>query len=177
MHNFGKITCAVLSACLLACLAAGCTSKEDESTSNAGADSTSATSAASAASGTAADSYKDGSYTAEGSYDDQGYKPVVKATVSGGKLSALDCDEVKEDGSSKKALSQSGQYGMKEKAGAKGEWHEEVALFEKAAVEQGLDAISFGSDGKTDAISGCTISVSHFAALARQALQQAAQQP
>ncbi|MCI8360896.1 MAG: FMN-binding protein [Clostridiales bacterium] len=175
MHTFGKIICAALSACLLACLAAGCTSKKDESSSNASGGSTSTASVTSAASGTAAGSHKDGTYTAEGSYDDQGYKPVVKVTVSGGKLSALDCDEVKEDGSSKKSLSQSGQYGMKEKAGAKGEWHEEAALFEKAAVEKGLDAISFGSDGKTDAISGCTISVSHFAALAREALQKAAQ--
>lgn len=173
MRYLRKLICAALAACLLASLAAGCTSKKNENTSGAGAGGATTTSATSAASGSAAGSYKDGTYTAEGDYDDQGYKPVVKATVTGGKLTALDCDEVKEDGSGKKALSESGQYGMKEKAGAKGEWHEEVALFEKAAVEKGLDGISFGSDGKTDAISGCTISVSHFAALAREALQQA----
>lgn len=171
MRMFRKIICAALSACLLASLSAGCTSKKDENTSN-GASGSGAASVTSAASGAATGSYKDGVYTAEGDYDDQGYKPVVKATVTGGKLTALDCDEVKEDGSGKKAFSESGQYGMKA-GGAQAEWHEEVALFEKAAVEKGLDAISFGSDGKTDAISGCTIKVSHFASLARQALQQA----
>lgn len=173
MRMFRKIICAALAACLLASLSAGCTSKKDENTSN-GASGSGAASVTSAVSGAGAGTgaYKDGVYTAEGDYDDQGYKPVVKATVTGGKLTALDCDEVKEDGSGKKALSESGQYGMKA-GGAQAEWHEEVALFEKAAVEKGLDAISFGSDGKTDAISGCTIKVSHFASLARQALQQA----
>lgn len=165
-----------LAALLLTASAAGCSSKKDEGASGGSSTASHTSTSAPASAGGAGEGstlYKDGSYTAEGDYDDQGYKTVVTVTVEDGRLASLSCDQVTADGDSKKELSQSGAYGMKEKGGAAAEWHEEVAAFEAAAVEKGLDNIPTGSDGKTDAISGCTIAVSEFISLARQALDKA----
>ena len=170
-----RMLAAGLAALLLTATTAGCSSQKDEDASG-GSSAVSHTSASAPSSGGTSEGstlYKDGSYTAEGDYDDQGYKTVVTVTVEDGRLASLSCDQVTADGGSKKELSQSGAYGMKEKGGAAAEWHEEVAAFEAAAVEKGLDNIPTGSDGKTDAISGCTIAVSEFIALARQALDKA----
>ena len=169
MRKTVKIITTVLAACLLAGSAASCTSKKDGEPSSSGTATTSAVTSASSA-GTAA--YKDGTHTAESDYNDQGYKTVVKVTVKDGKLTTVDCDEIDKDGGSKKALSESGEYGMKA-GGAQAEWHEEVAAFEKAVVEKGVDAITIKDDGKTDAITGCTISVGHFVTVTKEALKKA----
>lgn len=143
------------------------TSSSPALTSNAGV-----TSPTSDAMGQAA--YKDGTYTAEDDYNEDGYKAVVTAVIQAGKLTTLTCDEIDRAGGSKKTLSETGQYGMKEKGGAAAQWHEEVAAFETAVVEKGLAAIPLGTDGKTDAVAGCTISVSRFAVLIQEALDKAA---
>ena len=161
--------------CALALLAtlAGCSSKKDETSSSTSTltSNNTVTSPTSGAMGQV--SYKDGTYTAEDDYNEDGYKAVVTATIENGRLSALRCDELDREGGSKKALSESGQYGMKEKSGAAAEWHEEVAAFEKAVVQNGLSAIPLDSNGKTDAVTGCTISVSRFASLTQEALDKA----
>ena len=77
-------------------------------------------------------------------------------------------------GSTKKALKN--EYGMKgHPYGSKiGEWYEQVEKLEAAIVEhQGTDFLALGEDGKTDAVSGCTISISALVEATNKALAQA----
>ncbi len=117
--------------------------------------------------------YKDGEYKATaGDYDDQGYKSTVEVVVKDGKVYSVDCDaDHKEDGT-KKAHSESGKYNMKA-GGAKADWHEEIAFFERHVVEKGVEDIKLDTYGKTDTITGCTISVSEYVKLINEALEKA----
>ena len=55
-----------------------------------------------------------------------------------------------------------------------GEWYEQVEKLEAAIVEhQGTDFLALGEDGKTDAVSGCTISISALVEATNKALEQA----
>ena len=55
-----------------------------------------------------------------------------------------------------------------------GEWDEQVKKLEAAIVEhQGTDFLALGEDGKTDAVSGCTISISALVEAANNALEKA----
>lgn len=77
-------------------------------------------------------------------------------------------------GSTKKALKD--EYGMKgHPYGSQiGEWYEQVEKLENAIVEhQGTTFLALDKDGKTDAVSGCTISVSALVEAANKALEQA----
>lgn len=77
-------------------------------------------------------------------------------------------------GSTKKALKD--EYGMKgHPYGSQiGEWYEQVENLENAIVEhQGTTFLALDKDGKTDAVSGCTISVSALVEAANKALEQA----
>ena len=100
-----------------------------------------------------------------GTYEDQivGAESTVtvKVTVdNNGKITSVFFDETNKD-STKKALGYN--YGMKAYAGAAYEWFEQVEALEKAIVEnQGTDFITLDANGKTDAVSGCTISVNHL---------------
>ena len=54
-------------------------------------------------------------------------------------------------------------YGMKAYAGSAKEWYEQADAFDAYAVgktAEELMKLSVGSDGKTDAISGCTMAIS-----------------
>lgn len=77
-------------------------------------------------------------------------------------------------GSTKKTLKD--EYGMKgHPYGSQvGEWYEQVEKLENAIVEhQGTTFLALDKDGKTDAVSGCTISVSALVEAANKALEQA----
>ena len=57
---------------------------------------------------------------------------------------------------------------------AAGEWYEQVEKLEKAIVEnQGLDFLNLNADGKTDAVSGCTIKIDALYNAAKEALEKA----
>lgn len=119
--------------------------------------------------------YKDGSYHAEeANFDDKGFKFTVDLTVMNGNIVAANWDAINKDGGdTKKKLSQDGKYGMKEKGKAQAEWHEEAAAAEKFLIEKQDPAAFAVKDGKTDAVSGVTITVSPFVDLATKALEGA----
>ena len=117
--------------------------------------------------------YKDGEYKAsDGEFDDQGYKSTVEVVIRDGKIYSVDCDAEHQEDGTKKAHSESGKYNMKT-AGAQYDWHEEIAFFEKHVVENGLEDIKLDSNGKTDAVTGCTISVDNYVKLINEALKKA----
>ncbi|MOA26115.1 hypothetical protein D3C78_1468850 [compost metagenome] len=63
---------------------------------------------------------------------------------------------------------------MVEKGGAQAEWHEQAAKAEAYLIEkQDPAALTFNEEGKTDAISGVSISLQSYYDLAAQALAQA----
>ena len=54
------------------------------------------------------------------------------------------------------------------------EWYEQVESLEKAVVShQGIDFITLDSEGKTDAVSGCTIKISALYTALEKALAEA----
>lgn len=117
--------------------------------------------------------YKDGEYIASApNYDDQGFMPTVKVIVKEGRIQTIDCDALAKEGDSKKVQSENGKYSMKA-GGAKYEWHQQIAYFEKFVVENGVDKVRIKSDEKTDVITGCTIKVKDYKDLIKQALDKA----
>ncbi|CAH0120290.1 hypothetical protein PAE9249_02807 [Paenibacillus sp. CECT 9249] len=124
--------------------------------------------------------YADGIYFAQ---EDQfseksGWKYMVLLTVQDGKIIEANWTGAhKNGGPDKKESSKSGQYGMKA-GGAQSEWHEQAELMEKALIEkQDPKAIAVKEDGKTDAVSGVSITVKEFTSLAEKALAAGPTQP
>lgn len=120
--------------------------------------------------------YKDGAYHAEQKDFDpkSGFKYTTDLTVVNGNIVAANWDAVHKDGGdTKKKLSIDGKYGMKAK-GASSEWHEQAAKVEaELLAKQDVKAIAVKEDGKTDAISGVSITVSEFTTLVEEALSSA----
>lgn len=117
--------------------------------------------------------YQDGGYSAEGEMDaDSGWKSTVSLTVAGGNVVAVNFSGVNAAGDDKKQYSVDGKYGMKA-GGASAEWHEEIALAENYFLENNGAAPTIDAEGKTDAISGVSISVGEYYTLAEQALEGA----
>ncbi|MBM6859414.1 hypothetical protein H9X78_02725, partial [Clostridium saudiense] len=85
---------------------------------------------------------------------------------------SVNIDVIQADGSSKVEASESGAYDMKNEPGKK--WHEQVDLLEEAIVANNfeLDKLNV-TEGKTDAVSGVSISVSEFLEATQAALDQA----
>ena len=75
--------------------------------------------------------------------------------------------------STKKTLGDA--YGMFSDWGSKvGEWYQQAAALENAIIaNQGTDFIKINSEGKTDAVSGCTIKVDHMIKVFNDALKKA----
>ena len=116
---------------------------------------------------------KDGTYHAEETSYNEGYKYFLDMTVEGGKITAVNWDAYKENSdSTKKKESREGRYTMTE-TGKK--WHEQAEIMEKALIEAGdPEKIVFSPDnGKTDAYAGVSVDVSVFVQLARNAAAQA----
>jgi len=116
--------------------------------------------------------WKDGTYYAEGEFDEKsGWKDVVAFKVENGKITEVNWNALNKNGGlDKKTYSKQGKYGMAAK-GAQSEWHEQAAKAEQFLIEkQDPKAIVINEDGKTDAISGVSISVDGFVKLVTNAL-------
>ena len=105
--------------------------------------------------------YKEGTYEASvtDNYNDE--ENIATATVvidSKGKITSVSLDTTYQ-GSTKKELGY--DYNMqKYNPNAAGEWFEQVEKLEAAIVEnQGTEFLNLNEDGKTDAVSGCTINI------------------
>lgn len=119
--------------------------------------------------------YKDGTYHAEGDQFDakSGWKDTVDVVIAAGKIVKVNFSGVNAKGEDKKQFSIDGKYGMKA-GGAQAEWHEEAAKAEAYLVEkQDPASVTFNAEGKTDAISGATISLKEYFDLVTKALDQA----
>lgn len=118
--------------------------------------------------------YKDGSYHVEGAdYGSSGWKDTVDVIIAAGNIVEVNFSGVNEAGEDKKQFSIDGKYGMKA-GGASAEWHEEIALAEQYLIDQQNPAsVTFDDKGKTDAISGVSISLQSYYDLTATALEQA----
>lgn len=119
--------------------------------------------------------YKEGTY--EGSAVDNygGAENTATAKVvvdKNGKIESVYLDTTYE-GTTKKTLKD--DYNMKKYyPSAVGEWYEQVEALEKAIVDnQGVDFLTLNEDGKTDAVSGCTIAIDALVKATSNALEQA----
>lgn len=109
--------------------------------------------------------YKEGEYTgsAVDSYGNQNNTATAKVTIDkDGKITSVFLDTTyTKDGvaTTKKTLKE--EYGMLSLYGSSvGEWYEQVEKLEQAVVEhQGIDFLKLDDEGKTDAVSGCTIKI------------------
>ena len=113
----------------------------------------------------------DGTYEAVGEPAD-GYTDQVSITVTDGKITEVSWDSVGEDGSSKSVMSENGEYVMTEDGLT---WAEQSQALANALIEnQSLSFLNPDAEGKTDAVSGVSISVNGFISLAQQCIDQAA---
>ena len=116
---------------------------------------------------------KDGTYEAKAEApDNNGFTDQVTLTVKDGKIAEINWESVGEDGSKKSVLSENGEYVMTEDGLT---WKEQAEALAKAVVEnQSLSFLNLDEQGKTDAVSGVSISIGGFTALAEQCLKEAA---
>jgi major membrane immunogen (membrane-anchored lipoprotein) len=114
-------------------------------------------------------------YASAADYDASGWKANVLLTVAGGRIvdavwNALPSERKKK---SKLVEAAKGSYGMG-KAAAQGEWHLQAERAVRALLAaQTPAAIPVKADGKTDAVSGVSMSVAEFLSLADTALKSA----
>lgn len=114
----------------------------------------------------------DGTYFAESDSFSGGYKDNLTITVENGLITKVFWDGESEiGGKSKRQASIDGEYVMT----ADGLfWHEQAQLMEARLMEvQSPSKISYGDNGKTDAVAGVSISISPFVALAEKCCIQA----
>ena len=116
---------------------------------------------------------KDGTYEAKAeAADNNGFTDVVTLTVKDGKITEINWEAVGADGSTKSVLSENGEYVMTEDGLT---WKEQAEALAKAVVEnQSLSFLNLDEQGKTDAVSGVSISIGGFTALAEKCLKEAA---
>src|SRR5699024_4966413 len=101
---------------------------------------------------------QDGTYEAKTETpDSNGYTDQVTITVADGKITEAVWESVDADGNKKSELSENGQYVMTEDGPT---WAEQSKALGAALVEnQNLDFLTTDNQGKTDAVSGVSISV------------------
>lgn len=120
--------------------------------------------------------YKDGTYTAQAAeFSGSGWKELVELTVEDGKIAKINWDALYVDDSipiRKKQYSKSGLYGMLV-SGASEEWYDQAVAAEQYVLRHGIDALNVDSEGRTDAVTGCTVHVNAFDSLLRDCLEQA----
>lgn len=115
---------------------------------------------------------KDGWYFAEQTeFSKSGWRDQVLIEVKGGKIVSANWNGVNNLGlADKKSVAAAGQYGMA-KVAKQGEWDVQAARVEAELVKVGSAAkIAVKADGKTDAISGVSITVKEFLDLVPKAL-------
>ena len=114
----------------------------------------------------------DGYYFAEqGEFAKSGWRYQAVIEVKGGKIVAANWNGVNNLGlADKKTVAKTGQYGMA-KVAKQGEWDVQAARLEAELVKVGNAAkIAVKADGKTDAVSGVSVTVKDFLDLVPQAL-------
>lgn len=119
--------------------------------------------------------FKEGTYngTAIDTYGGEENTATAKVVInSEGKIESVYLDTTYK-GSTKKTLGY--DYNMKKYyPSAVGEWFEQVEKLEAAIVEnQGTQFLTLDENGKTDAVSGCTIQISALIKAVDNALEQA----
>lgn len=119
--------------------------------------------------------YKEGTYSGSAIDNYNNEENVATAEVvvnSEGKIESVYIDTTYQ-GTTKKTLGY--DYNMqKYYPSAQGEWFEQVEKLEKAIVEnQGTEFLNLNENGKTDAVSGCTIEISAMVKAVEEALNQA----
>ncbi|WFR57764.1 FMN-binding protein [Anaerocolumna sp. AGMB13025] len=115
----------------------------------------------------------DGTYEAEEpEFDDQGYKDKVTLTIENGKMTEVIWDAYNDKGELKSVLSADGIYEME---GGGLTWQEQaLAITDYLVKQQSIDTITMNAEGKTDAVTGVTISVRDFINLVQECLKDAA---
>ncbi|MFR8548795.1 MAG: FMN-binding protein [Lachnospiraceae bacterium] len=115
----------------------------------------------------------DGTYEAKTEApDDSGFIDQVSITVKDGKITSVSWDAVTADGAKKSVMSENGEYTMTEDGLT---WKEQAEALAAALIEnQSLSSLTMDEQGKTDVVSGVSISIGGFVDLARQCLEQAA---
>ena len=122
-------------------------------------------------------SYVDGTYTAEmPDFDaETGWKDNAAVTIKDDKISAVVFNGTSKDTTKGDKLSEvaAGNYDMTV-AGAIASWDVQAKAVQDYIIEtQDTTSITFDAAGKSDAISGATISYGHFMDLVNEALAQA----
>lgn len=114
----------------------------------------------------------DGTYTAEASELSNGFLETVTIVVEDGKVSSLLYDSINDQGQGKRHLSSVGEYIMTESNPI---WEEQADLLAQYVIEnQSTKGLNLDDSGKTDAVSGVSITISSFVNLTEQALEKAA---
>jgi major membrane immunogen (membrane-anchored lipoprotein) len=117
---------------------------------------------------------KDGVYFAQSdNYSNSGWKEQVVLEVSKGKLVKVTWNGVSNiaGAADKKSYAASGKYGMVKASKIKAEWDAQAKAAEEFLLKtQDVNFSKFTADGKTDAITGATLTVSEFFSLAKKAL-------
>ncbi len=116
---------------------------------------------------------KDGTYEAKTEEPDgSGFIDQVTITVKDKKITEVVWEAVGEDGKKKSVMSEEGEYVMTEDGPT---WKEQAEALAAALVEnQNLEFLKMDEQGKTDAVSGVSVSVGGFVKLAQQCLDEAA---
>ncbi len=120
---------------------------------------------------------KDGVYFAsESGFSKSGWKDQVTLTVAGGKITAVSWNGLGNlpGVTDKKSWAAAGKYGMKKASKLGTEWDQQAAAAESWLVKsQDLSLAKFDKDGKTDAISGASMTTKGFIELVSKALASA----
>lgn len=115
---------------------------------------------------------QDGLYVERASEPKDGYTSQVTLTVENGKISAVNWENIAEDGSLKSVLAQNGEYVMTE-TGLN--WSEQANALAAYVIEhQGLEGLTIDDAGKTDAVAGVSISIGDFINQTKAAITRAA---
>ncbi len=116
--------------------------------------------------------WADGTYeTEEADFDEQGYKDKVTLTIQDGRMTEVIWDAYNEAGELKSVLSADGIYEMPGDL----TWQEQaMAITDFLIQNQSAEAITLNTEGKTDAVTGVSISVKDFVTLVKECLQKAA---
>ena len=115
---------------------------------------------------------KDGEYIAKAdNADDSGFVEQVTMTIKDGKITDVNWDCIKEDGTKKSKLADDGQYVMTEDGLT---WTEQAKALSEAIIKnQSVDGVGMNEQGKTDTVAGVSIYIGGFVNLVENCLEQA----
>lgn len=116
---------------------------------------------------------EDGLYFSQDQESSQdGWTNTVTILVKDGKINTVNYDAINHDVTAfKRQLSLSNEYHMVEESQENLKWHEQVEMIENYLINhQSFESLSLDENGKTDAITGVTISIKPFIDLIQKAL-------